>query len=422
MMVLNGIVTIEEHRKRSMQLVVKQKHFGPRSFFLAVLTINLMVIMCIDMYVPALPSMQQEFHVSESYLNLTMFVFFFFSAFSMMLTGPLSDRFGRCPVLRIGCILYVISTLLCVIAPSIEVLVFDRIIQSLGYGALITLGTALIKDSYQGQQLQMAMTVLQSSIIIGPALAPFIGTLILSLSDWRGIFVFLTACSVVALVLALLMSETHHPAQRLTPPAPTTTDESTSVYGMWTGIKALLSQRPFTSLMLLMGVAGIPYFAFIAVVSYILMDFFAVDYFQYSLIYATACLVTIAAPYCYMWLAKHFRAPAILRIIILCTLISTVLLFGIGSWMPWLFLVAFIPYALAEGIVRPMAFVILLDQPKNRVGVASSLANFSYTILTSFATVFATLPWPNFIWGLGIITAGSALLMMVCYLWGKQRN
>ena len=80
------------------------------------------------------------------------------------------------------------------------------------------------------------------------------------------------------------------------------------------------------------------------------------------------------------------------------------------------------PYALAEGIVRPMAFVVLLDQPPDRVGAASSLANFSYSILTSFATVLATLGWPNFIVGITVLTAGSAAVMAALYAWGLRKD
>ncbi|MEI3230940.1 MAG: hypothetical protein V8S24_06620 [Gordonibacter pamelaeae] len=86
------------------------------------------------------------------------------------------------------------------------------------------------------------------------------------------------------------------------------------------------------------------------------------------------------------------------------------------------FLLAFVPYALAEGIVRPMAFVVLLDQPPDRVGAAPSFSNFSYSILTSVATVMATLPWPNFVVGIAALTAGAAVVMVGLYPWGLRKH
>ena len=68
-----------------MQLSVPQKHLGPRSFFVCALSINLLLILSIDMYVPALPSMQRAFDVSAAYLNLTVFVFFAFCAVGVVL-------------------------------------------------------------------------------------------------------------------------------------------------------------------------------------------------------------------------------------------------------------------------------------------------------------------------------------------------
>ena len=106
-------------------------------------------------------------------------------------------------------------------------------------------------------------------------------------------------------------------------------------------------------------------------VSYVLIDFFAVSYFTYSCIYAAACGVTIAAPYVYVWLSKLMKVRGILKLCVGLTVLSFALMAAFGTASPVLFLVAFVPYALAEGIVRPMAFVVLLDQPDDRVGAAS---------------------------------------------------
>ena len=324
-----------------MQLSVPQKHLGPRSFFVCALSINLLLILSIDMYVPALPSMQRAFDVSAAYLNLTVFVFFAFCAVGVVLAGPVSDRFGRRPVLVAGCGLFAASSILCALAPNVEFLVAFRIGQALGYGAVSTIETAMIKDAYAGPDLKLAMTCLQSLIIIGPALAPFLGTFVLSLAGWRGIFEFLAVCGVIGFLLSLLISETH---LRGDAPAPGVAD---SLRDMLRGVRALGGDRSFMALALLMGVAGMPYFAFIAVVSYVLMDFFAVSYFTYSCIYAAACVVTIAAPYVYVWLSKSMKVRGILKLCVGLTALSFALMAAFGTASPVLFLVAFVPYALA---------------------------------------------------------------------------
>lgn len=399
---------------RPLKLAEPQKYLGPRSLFVCVLLIELIIILSIDMYVPALPGMQKSFDVSVSYLNLTMFIYFAVSAVGMVISGPASDRFGRKPLLVGSCVLFAISSAGCALAPSVEVLVIFRGGQALSYGTVVTIMAALIKDSYADEDLKLAMTLLQSLIIVGPAAAPFLGTFILTILGWRDIFWFLAIGGLACTALSLFISETHPREKR------TEGNLVETFGGMIRTTKELLTDRRFFSLSAFLGVAGVPYFAFIAVVSYVLLDFFLMDYLGYSLIYFTACVVTIIAPYLYVALSKRFSVNRILVLCIGLTLATFLSMALVGSINPWLFLIAFVPYALAEGIVRPMAFVELLDQPDDRVGAASAFANFSYGIMTAVATVLATLEWPTFIFGLIVITGACGAVMIALYAVGLR--
>lgn len=434
-----------------MQLVAPQKRLGPRSFFVSVLTINLLLILAIDMYVPALPSMQREFAVSEAYLNLTMFVFFLFAAVGVVLAGPISDQRGRKPLLLAGCGTFAAASFLCAVAPTVEAVIAFRLVEAVGYGFVMTIVTALVKDAYAGEDLKVAMTFLQSLVIIGPAIAPFLGTLLLSIGGWREVFGFLALCGLVSFSLACLITETHpsagaraagrargaraaataaaEPAGAANPALEVASASQGAQGGVGAalrdlvaGSRALMRDRSFMSLALIMGIAGVPYFAFIAVVSYVLLDYFMLSYFEYSVIYAIACVVTIVAPYFYMALSKRLGVNAILRLSIALVAVTFVTMLAFGTASPLLFLLTFVPYALAEGVVRPMSYVVLLDQPDNRVGAASSFANCIYSVFTSVATVLATLPWSNFVTGVAVLAGASMVLMIVLYLWGMRKR
>lgn len=445
-----------------MQLVAPQKRLGPRSFFVSVLTINLLLILAIDMYVPALPSMQREFAVSEAYLNLTMFVFFLFAAVGVVLAGPISDQRGRKPLLLAGCGTFAAASFLCAVAPTVEAVIAFRLVEAVGYGFVMTIVTALVKDAYAGEDLKVAMTFLQSLVIIGPAIAPFLGTLLLSIGGWREVFGFLALCGLVSFALACLITETHpsagaraagrargaraagrargaraaataaaaaEPAGAANPALEVASASQGAQGGVGAalrdlvaGSRALMRDRSFMSLALIMGIAGVPYFAFIAVVSYVLLDYFMLSYFEYSVIYAIACVVTIVAPYLYMALSKRLGVNAILRLSIALVAVTFVTMLAFGTASPLLFLLTFVPYALAEGVVRPMSYVVLLDQPDNRVGAASSFANCIYSVFTSVATVLATLPWSNFVTGVAVLAGASMVLMIVLYLWGMCKR
>lgn len=434
-----------------MQLVAPQKRLGPRSFFVSVLTINLLLILAIDMYVPALPSMQREFAVSEAYLNLTMFVFFLFAAVGVVLAGPISDQRGRKPLLLAGCGTFAAASFLCAVAPTVEAVIAFRLVEAVGYGFVMTIVTALVKDAYAGEDLKVAMTFLQSLVIIGPAIAPFLGTLLLSIGGWREVFGFLALCGLVSFSLACLITETHpsagaraagrargaraaataaaEPAGAANPALEVASASQGAQGGVGAalrdlvaGSRALMRDRSFMSLALIVGIAGVPYFAFIAVVSYVLLDYFMLSYFEYSVIYAIACVVTIVAPYFYMALSKRLGVNAILRLSIALVAVTFVTMLAFGTASPLLFLLTFVPYALAEGVVRPMSYVVLLDQPDNRVGAASSFANCIYSVFTSVATVLATLPWSNFVTGVAVLAGASMVLMIVLYLWGMRKR
>ena len=398
-----------------MQLAVPQRLLGPRAFLVCVLCVELLIIMSIDMYVPALPSMQREFDVTAAYLNLTMFAFFAVGAVGVVAAGPLSDRLGRKPVFVAGCALFAAASFGCFSAPTVEVLVLFRMVEAFGYGMVITVETALIKDAFSGPALKTAMTCVQSFILIGPAAAPFLGTFVLSHGDWRGIFAVLTAFGVVALGLSLLITETLPRQAREGSGSVGAALAATAV-----GVRTLARDKGFLSLVVILGIASVPYFAFIAVISYILLDHFAVGYGEYNVLYLLFCLVTIVAPYVYAAASKRVHGSTVLKASILITALSAVLLWAFGLAGPVAFLLAFVPATLAEGVIRPMSYVVLLDQPNDRVGAASSFSHFSYNMFTAVATVVATLPWPNFVFGLAVITLVSAVAMAASYAVGLR--
>lgn len=378
------------------------------------MVIGILSLMPVDLYVPALPGMQRELGISASLLNLTMFVFFFGAAFSVAVAGPLSDRYGRKPVLIVSCSLFCASSLVCAAAGSVAVLVAGRIGQAVAYGFELTLQTAVVRDEYSGKDLKIAMTLVQSLVIIGPATAPFLGSLLVAVFGWREVFLCLAAMGLVCLALALTMSETLDERYR------TSGTALHALHASAPKVKDLLAQRQFTSMMLIMSLAAVPYFAWIATVSYDLLDFYSVDYLDFSACYAATSLMTVAAPYVYMALSKRLGSNRLLLVCIAVFTFSLLLLAGFGTRGALLFTLSFLPFALGEGIVRPMAYVHMLQQPSEYVGAASVLANFSYNIMSSVATVMATLPWCNFIFGLTVLYALSLAGMIACYFLGLR--
>ncbi|HJJ01312.1 MAG TPA: MFS transporter [Coriobacteriaceae bacterium] len=379
------------------------------------LVINASFILAIDMYVPALPLLLEEFDTSASFLNLTMFMFMLVSAFAILVAGPLTDKFGRKPILIVSCAVFGASSIGCALSTSVLMLTVFRVGQAIGFGLVETDVTAMIKDAYTDKDLKFAMSLLQSLVIVGPVLAPFLGTLLLAIGGWREIFVALAVMGIIGLVIALVISETMHADHRLA------AGVVPALRDMMMRVRSLLSKRSFTAMALIVGVAGLAYMGYIAVASYILLDDFDSGYVIYNLVYAGICGVSVLAPFVYLRISKMMSPRALTVLCAVLGLVAAAFMAVFGIWGPFAFFCCFVPYALMEGIIRPHAFVVLLDQPPDQVGSASAFANFVYTMLGAAGTVVMTLPWTSYVGGLAIVMGACSIIMLALYAWGLRK-
>jgi DHA1 family bicyclomycin/chloramphenicol resistance-like MFS transporter len=123
--------------------------------------------------------------------------------------GPLSDRFGRRPVLLGGMTVYGIASLLAIAAPTFETLLLARALQGIGTSATRVIATSIVRDCYAGRRMASVMSLAMMVFIAVPVLAPSFGQAVLLLTQWRGIFIALMLYGVVALIWSSLrMPET----------------------------------------------------------------------------------------------------------------------------------------------------------------------------------------------------------------------
>ncbi|MFC0397952.1 Bcr/CflA family multidrug efflux MFS transporter [Paraburkholderia rhizosphaerae] len=158
----------------------------------------------IDMYLPSLPSLTQAFSVSASAAQTTLTSFMFGFSIGMLLYGPLSDSFGRRPVLLGGIIMYVLSTIACAVSFSIGSLVVFRFVQALGAGAASVLARAIARDAHEPAEAARVMSMMAIVTSVGPLLAPLIGGQLLLLGGWRVVFIVLTLFGALCAVTAFL--------------------------------------------------------------------------------------------------------------------------------------------------------------------------------------------------------------------------
>jgi MFS transporter, DHA1 family, multidrug resistance protein len=147
--------------------------------------------MSISLYIPSLPSMGQALMAPPDQVKLTMTFYLAALALAQLVWGPLSDRFGRRPVLFVGVGVYLAGTLMCALAPSIGMLIAGRALQGIGASVGTTVSRAITRDRYDRAEAARALAFIGMAMAAGPAIAPVIGGQLQTLFGWRSAFLAL---------------------------------------------------------------------------------------------------------------------------------------------------------------------------------------------------------------------------------------
>jgi DHA1 family bicyclomycin/chloramphenicol resistance-like MFS transporter len=189
---------------------------GFPEFVIVIASIMALNPIAMDMMLPALPNIASAFHITAANRpQMVLSIFLVGFGVGQFVMGPLSDRFGRRPVLLGGMTIYCIASLLAIAAPSFETLLLARALQGLGTSATRVIATSIVRDCYAGRRMASVMSLTMMVFIAVPVVAPSFGQAVMLLTQWRGIFIVLMLYGVVALVWsALRMPETLPQARR----------------------------------------------------------------------------------------------------------------------------------------------------------------------------------------------------------------
>jgi Bcr/CflA subfamily drug resistance transporter len=203
--------------------------------FLALLLVTLGQF-AIDIYLPSLPAMVVDLGATKSAVQQTLSFFLIGFAFSQLIYGPLSERFGRRIVLLIGLLIFIGGALGAYFAHTVDFLIIMRLIQGLGIGAANVLCRAILRDLYHGSELAKKVTFLGILWVLSPVVAPVLGGYIEEYWGWRMNFAFLAIFVLLIWIWAfLLLPETKDQTQR----------QSVHPIAIGRNYLHLLSNRPF---------------------------------------------------------------------------------------------------------------------------------------------------------------------------------
>ena len=349
-------------------------------FWLVLLTVLIgLPRITLDMHLPALPAMADDFHASDSQLQLTLTLYALGSAISLLVSGPLTDRFGRRPVLLSGLCVYAVATVACALADSIGVLIVARLFQALGGCCTTVIGRVIVRDYFARDEQARLLGLISMAMAISPMAAPVLGSLMLPFIHWRGLFIVLAVIGVaLCLVVFRRLPETRPPEVAAAPPS-----NLLRLYGQ------LLRDRYFLRYALAIGCVYSTYFPFISESSALLQRGFHLSATAYALVFAA----TISG---YMLGANLFRrwvlrveANQLINAAIGLNVLGCVMLAGATVALPQAWLAIVLPMVVimvSVGMVIPACQLSVLQPYGAIAGTASGLFFFIQMFLTAVSS------------------------------------
>ncbi len=234
-----------------------------------------------DLYLPAFPQMLQQFNTNAAGIQMTLTTFLVGAALGQLLFGPLSDRFGRLRPVIFGSIVCAIATVAAAVSPTVEILTISRLFQGLAASAGMVVGRAIISDMAPSSgEAARAFNIIMAIMGIAPITAPWLGSLLVGIVGWRGIFwvIFALASAAVLLVLAFLRES--HPTENRSSRQPIQ-------------VKTFLN-RTFVGYTLACAFGFGTLMAYISASSFLFQNIIGVSVIQYGLLFATNAFLLTA--------------------------------------------------------------------------------------------------------------------------------
>lgn len=366
-----------------------------------------------DMYLPALPAVTDSLSAPAATAQLTLTACLAGMAIGQLIVGPMSDKWGRRRPLLIGMLIYVVATATCAFAPSAELLIAFRLLQGLAGAAGIVIARAVVRDLYDGVEMARFFSTLMLVSGVAPIIAPVIGAQVLRFTDWRGIFVVLTAVGVLLTAVVLKwLPETLAPERR----------QSGGVGGALRTMRGLLADRVFAGYMLTGGLAFAVLFAYISASPFVVQEIYGASAQTFSLLFGVNAvgLIVVGQINGRLLVGRVsldkalglgltvITAAAVALLLMTSGVFGRVSLFAVSAGL-------FVLMA-AMGLVLPNTNALALSRTPHAAGTASALLGTSSFLVGAVASPLVGIAGETTAVPMAVVQLVCALLAVGCFL------
>ena len=334
-----------------------------------------------DLYLPAIPYMVSDLGATASQGQLTLSVFMVGLATGQLIFGPLSDQFGRLPVVRIGTLLFLITSLLCALVRSMELMWLTRGLQGIAAASGPVVARAIVRDRYEGNRASQVMSVLSGAMAVIPMIAPSLGVLILSFSAWPSVFVAL-AC--FALIILIALARFPESAERGT--------ERLTLSRVLRAFRSMLSTRAFLGYQMAGSFSFAALFCYLSTVAFFLPDVFNVPTSLFGYAFALTVFGFMTGSLVNASLVMRYGMDRTLRAGLLTSLVSAMCIVGLAAEaQKHMVILALLSstFFFGVGLTSANASMGAISLFRNQAGAASAVYGFTHAMLASLLGAIA---------------------------------
>ncbi len=359
----------------------------------------------IDLYLPAFPVIRDELGVTKAAVQLTLTATTVGFGLGQLIVGPWSDRVGRRLPLIVASVVHVLASVGVATAPDLAWIAVFRVLQGVGAAAGGVVAMALVRDLFGGQKLVRMLSRLALVTGLAPILAPLIGSQLLLVIDWRGVFLFLAAYGVVVALAAVFFVDE------------TLTADRRGLAGhdtMRSRYRSIFRDRVFVGVALIGGMSFAGLFSYLSSSPFLFQELFGLDAQQYGLLFAVNSLGIVLGTQVSARLARKVGPQWILAAATAVTFTSSVAIVVLSQAGAGLFgiLVPLWFFIAAVGFALPMVQVLALVNHAAEAGTAASVlgaVNFGLAgLISPLVGVFGVSGGV-----MGSVMAGTALVAVL---------
>ncbi|SCG69218.1 multidrug effflux MFS transporter [Micromonospora humi] len=368
----------------------------------------------LDMYLPAFPAMARELGADQAGIQLSLTTCLIGLALGQLVTGPLSDRFGRRRPVLVGVVAYAVLALACAAAPTAPLLAAARFAQGLAGGMGVVVARAVVRDLYSGRDAAKYFSRLTLVFGVAPVAAPSVGSLVLRFGSWRAVFVTLAVIGVaLAVAVALRLPETL-PAERRSTGGLASTART---------MRSLAADRVYLGYALTQGFAFAGLFAYISGSSFVFQDVFGVSAAVFSVLFGVNALALVATGQLNARLLDRFSPRRLLVTTLVVGLVTAGgVLTGALAGSLAVTAVALFAFVGSLGMVMPNSTALALDAHARHAGTAAALMGGIQSVVGALAAPLVGLGGEGSALPMAAVLAGAAALSLTAVLTLARRR